>query len=165
MVYQVTARTTQALAVFPVPCSLTLLVNLVNLVTLEEKALNFLVATFNRKSSKSFESCLACWTALVYFRVYSRAYFSCECVSSSAQHLLTAHTVGRTLHWCKITRFVSLFNAVAPVGPELQSSCLSFPSWDYRYEPPTWIIFCVISINQCAISTNSLQKFFLAVRS
>lgn len=83
--------------------------------------MNFLVATFNRKSSKSFESCLACWTALVYFRVYSRAYFSCECVSSSAQHLLMAHTVGRTLHLCKITPFVSLFNAVAPVGPELHS--------------------------------------------
>lgn len=61
------------------------------------KALNCLVATFNRKSSNSFESCLACWTALVYFRVYSRACFSCECVSSLAQHLLTAHAGRRTL--------------------------------------------------------------------
>lgn len=125
MVYQAAARTAQALAIFPGPCSLTLLVNLLNLVTLgREKALNFLVTTFNRKKLKQFWKLLGVLdNSCVFQSLFSGLLFlwMCQLISSALADSPHCQAHISAFHRRKITWFVSLFNIVAPVGLELHS--------------------------------------------
>lgn len=81
ILYLVAAYTAHVLPIFPIPCSLTLLVKLLNLVTLKKKkkkttkGLEFSHCCVLIEKAQGFESCLTCYKALVYFRIHSKGHY------------------------------------------------------------------------------------------